>query len=334
MEIEAVFIQYRPDVMIISESNLLAATPPEDSAIPGYNILLPKLANGHKVARLVVLVADGFEVKIMSQWMDTSVAAVWMKIGPKGRKPLVLGAIYSEHQYILQDQPDDSVSDTCQLERWNKFVQSWVAASRGNEVIVMGDTNLDYKKWALPEQRKQRMVELVKNEVETLGYHQMVNEVTRSWPGQPDSLIDQIWMNKPEKMIYYRNIQRTYSDHNMIFVSVRRKLKNEDRHDFIKRDLKNFDPIKYKQEIDNIDWTDLLASSNIDIINDIFVTQILKVIDKYAPLKTFQRRTMMRNWLNSEIKTQMERRDQLRQKALLTGDQEDWALYKKVGINV
>ena len=276
IEIEAVLIQHKPDIMIVTEANLLIATPPEESSITGYNSLLPKQAQGHNISRIVILVADHFEARIIPKWMDTSVAAIWLKIGPKGKKQVVLGAVYREHQYILQDHPDDSLSDNSQLERWRKFVRTWVAATAGNEVIVMGDLNLDFVKWGLPEPRKSKMVELVKNEIETLGYHQMVREITRSWPGQPDSIIDHIWMNFPGKLIYMRNIQRAYSDHNIILASIRRKQKNVDTHDFTKRDMKNFDPEKYKKEVEKIDWKELLETSNIDLINNIFVTKILK----------------------------------------------------------
>ena len=48
-----------------------------------------------------------------------------------------------------------------------------------------------------------------------------------------------------------------------------------------------------------------------------------------APHKSYQKRNMMRNWVNPDMKLQMEQRDLARKKALFTGEQNDWINYKK-----
>ena len=69
-----------------------------------------------------------------------------------------------------------------------------------SDVVVIGDTNLDEVKWASPDPINTDMVNLVKTRIETIGFQQLVNGVTRCWPNQSDSLIDKIWVNCPDKI--------------------------------------------------------------------------------------------------------------------------------------
>ena len=83
--------------------------------------------------------------------------------------------------------PDDK--DT-QTGRWAQFIQQCSEASQQADCIIMGDTNLDHKKWNAPDNFHEDMVNLVKNNLETQGFLQLVQGPTRFWPQQTDSLID------------------------------------------------------------------------------------------------------------------------------------------------
>ena len=48
------------------------------------------------------------------------------------------------------------------------------------------------------------MLETTKLEIETLDFHQEVKNYTRTWKDQDHSLIDQVWMNKPEGILQTR----------------------------------------------------------------------------------------------------------------------------------
>ena len=58
----------------------------------------------------------------MEELNDNTVAAIWLKLGARGRRPMLIGGIYREHRYIYTQ--DDSVSSTDQQQflRWTKFV--------------------------------------------------------------------------------------------------------------------------------------------------------------------------------------------------------------------
>ena len=228
-EIEALTQQHNLDILIISEANLLNDTAEHDRNIEGYQILLPLTIKEHKVARLVVLTRNGLNIDLEKKFMDNQISAVWMKVGMRGRKPLYLTGIYREHRYLYQET-DESASDRNQLLRWKRFVNMWTKAAENRDLIVLGDTNIDYLRWNLPDPAKTKLVELMKNEIETLGFFQTVTGKTRSWKNMPDSLIDQCWSNCTSRIVYTKNIERNFSDHNLIIIAVKMKDNLENRH--------------------------------------------------------------------------------------------------------
>ena len=248
IEAEAVVLQYNPDIFIVLESNLLEELTDQERNIPGYTILLLKTTEVQKVARLIMFVKDGINVKMKKEYMDNEVAAIWVRFGARGKKPLLISGVYREHTYLFQGP--ETGTDRVQLQRWCKFVESWKAASRNQDVVVLGNTNLDYSRWDNPDPALQKMVDKVKLEVKTLGYHQLVQGITRTWPGQPDSALDQVWTNNPGRIVYVQNLVRSFSDHNLIILSVRLKDRVVDRHDLKMRDMRNWDVVKYNSEIE------------------------------------------------------------------------------------
>ena len=98
------------------------------------------------------------------------------------------------------------------------------------------------------------MVELIKLEIETLGFFQLVEGQTRSWIGQEDSMPDHLWTNKPENVLQIRNIVRSSSDHNVVEALIRIKGKAGISQEVLKIKRKNFDDMKFKQDVQNINW--------------------------------------------------------------------------------
>ena len=157
----------------------------------------------------------------------------------------------------------------------------------------------------------------------------MINGHTRSWPGQPDSLIDQCWTNCPRRIVYTRNLVRSFSDHHLIVVSVAMKEKMQAAHETKARDRTNWDPALYNSEIGKIDWEEMYESTDMNVINDFFETKVLEVLNKMAPMKTFQSRRKNKSWVSQNVKDLMADRNNLWETAKLSGRPEDWSIYKK-----
>ena len=109
---------------------------------------------------------------------------------------------------LLQVQPNLTGEPELQRQRWSRIVDGWKRAERNARVVMIGDSNLDFLRWNVPEYRVARMVQQTKDELETLGFCQMIRGFTRTWPGQPNSLVDQLWTNEPGCIISTTNQER------------------------------------------------------------------------------------------------------------------------------
>ena len=259
-EIQALILQTAPDLLYISEANLRNDTPANEKDIEGYYMVLPNTSLQMGYSRLILLVKEGVRIEIMDDCMSQTVPAIWIKVISRGRKPLVLGGMYREQHLLLQQQPNNTNEPRFQLSRWKTFIECWKKAARGNKCILIGDLNLDYAKWNNQEYRHKKLVQITKDEMETLGFCQLVNTMTRFWPGCPPSLVDHIWTNAPGCIMSSTNSVRSASDHNMLTVTVRTKDRQEQEHDMTRRDRRHMDMESYKRRIKNIDWTEFFSN--------------------------------------------------------------------------
>ena len=116
------------------------------------------------------------------------------------------------------------------------FIEQWESASRNSDTLVVGDTNLDFNKWRVPDSDHTYMVELGKDRMETQGFNQIIIGETRFWPGTPSSLLDQCWTNCGARIIKAANILKVISDHNMLELEIRIKGSGSANKEILTRD--------------------------------------------------------------------------------------------------
>ena len=219
-EIEILSTEKLPDLLFITEANLFDEVPDYSRYVEGYQIILPNTMEHLRYVRIILLVRNGIQVEVMTDCMEQDLSVIWVKVGRAGRRPLVVGGIYREQHLLRQGTPNLTDAMNCQEDRWNRTVLSWKRASRNAECIVTGDLNLDFLNWDNPLYNL-RMIEKIKLEIETLGFVQLVQGFTRTWPGNEDSCVDHFWSNGPERIISVQNLVRAGSDHNLIMAVVR-----------------------------------------------------------------------------------------------------------------
>ena len=316
-----------PDVIFISEANLDELTPLHESVIMGYDITLPKTVVRNGTARLVLLTKLDLDFELLENLMDDIVSSIWIKISNRGAKGLLVCGVYREHQYLNQ-QTDWSLQPLEQSRRWAQFLRQVENARITAACYLIGDFNLDYCKWDNPDFTHQQMIEDTKNTLEAGGFFQQIEEVTRSWPGQVDSLIDHIWTNEPMRILEVSNVVRSVADHNVISARIRIKGSDSKRLDVRKRSYKNFDPILYRMKLENENWSDIYEIEDVDIANDFVESRIVKILDEMCPYRTIQYRNDCKSWLTAETKLKMKTRDDLREIARTTKDADSWKNYR------
>ena len=320
MEIQAVVNEVDPDLMFISEANLREGVDEVASHVDGYELVYPSTMSTQGYARIMLLVKEGVSFKKMENFMDENAASIWVKIVKKGGKPLHIGGIYRDHRLLLQEQPNLTGDPLLQRQRWSRIINGWKKAEKNANVVVIGDSNLDYLRWGNPEPRVQRMVQQMKDEIVTLGFGQLVSGVTRSWPGQPSSLIDQIWTNAPGCVISWTNKEKAPSDHNIIGAVLRTRDRETQGQDIYIRDRKRMDLDRYRKSIADIDWGQYYQSRDVIWLNSFLEDKLREILDAEAPLKGFQARRKHHNWITQDLKVLMSERDDMKKSARISGD--------------
>ena len=73
--------------------------------------------------------------------MDEEITSIWLRVGGKGRKSVMIGGVYREHTIIGPWAPPNSSIPREQRRRWKQFLSQWKrAALRTSSCVVTGDT--------------------------------------------------------------------------------------------------------------------------------------------------------------------------------------------------
>ena len=169
----------------------------------------------------------------------------------------------------------------------------------------------------------------VKNGIETKGFTQIIQNVTRSWNQQNDSILDHIWLNCKDRLVNFTNEVRASSDHNVITCGISQEKINEKGHNILKRSWKKFNTEHYKNDLKNVDWTPLYRLENVELASDFLTEKIKWALDRSEPLKRIQPRRGYKNWLSDNTKSAMVDRDRARELARTTKLETDWRQYRQ-----
>ena len=298
------------------------------TAIPGYDLTLPNTMRKLGHARIVLLSKIHLNVTKLNQYMDEDIATIWVRVGASKKSSVVVGGVYREHK-ILGEEDDPPNWLAKQEERWTRVVKNWRSAGLQTNCIVIGDLNLDWLLWDTPEQHHASMTEKVQDEIETLGFVQLIRGHTRSQHHQKDSCLDHIWTNRMDRSLRHFNEVRGDSDHNCIGIDYSSKDIKIGGFNVRRRQWKNFSENSFKTKIKNIDWADVLAETNVDIANFKVEERLREILETEAPMRIIQMRTRYNKWISEETKSEMTLRDKARETARTSELEVDWAEYKR-----
>ena len=281
-------------------------------------------------ARIVALIREDLNYTVEKTTIDQEIAEIWLKVGDTRNNSLLIGGCYRQHHILGRYYSASSRLDVQkeQETRWEKYLRKLKRITRNKRAIVLGDFNLDHLRWESPEPHLSKMVDDTKNIIEYSGYIQLVKKYTRTWRGQADSLLDQIWTNCPQTTIKIFNIERGASDHNVVGVEMSTKDLQTGGQNSLRRCWKKFDRKRCQDKFRNTDWTEVLSQTDARIAASLLEELICSVIDTEAPLKLIQHRAGFKSWVSENTKAAMADRDIARTKAKESDSDLDWSNYK------
>ena len=258
-----------------------------------------------------------------------------LEIGLPNQRKILHCQAYREWQYLGQaDNMSGSIA--AQLHRWEIFIAKWeLALQEGKEVVVMMDANLDFLKWARDDlpvsdstNRLKPLIDLLFTKIFPYGVSQLVKTATRSWAGQPDSGLDHIYSNKPEKLSDVHSEYSGGSDHKLLkIVRYTKSLKRSARY-VRKRCFKNFNAEKFIQAVRQLSWYDLYLCQDVNQATKILTNKLGNILDTMAPIRTVQIQTRYAPWLSDNTKQLLTERNNAQKVAASSRDPDDWRFYK------
>lgn len=201
------------------------------------------------------------------------------------------------------------------------FNESLTRLSLSKEVILLGDLNVDFLKAS--DNREFKSV-LKEN-----GFTQIIKDATRVTK-ESRTLIDIIATNRPETISTSAVIPSSISDHDLI--ACKRKLNHQKfASKTIKcRNYKSYDHNAMNEEFQQVNWYPVLTAPDVNIAVDIFNTIVKDIFDKHAPIIEKRIKGRPCPWMDDELKSIMNRRDQLLRKVRKTNSDDDWKNYKSL----
>ena len=332
VEIEGLLAEKKPDLIFITEANLWDDVNLDECQITGHKLYFPKTMDSMNHARILLVVRNDLNIHILEEHMDAQTASIWLRVGNSKKNSIVIGGLYREHIQLGRGETHLSWQEkqTRQIWRWNRIVNNWKQAGRNKKCFVLGDLNLDYLKWGAPDSSQENMIEKVQDDIETEGFVQIIRNHTRQQEGQTDSLIDHCWTNSRDRVIRHSNTSRGDSDHNVISVDISCKDLKLGGQNIRKRSWKNYDKTRCLNNLKNIDWSDILETTNVDLANSMLEERLKSVIEKEAPMSIVQVRTKYNCYITDSTKVTMASRDVARDRARLTGDPDDWSTFRSL----
>ena len=341
-EIEKVIESVKPHVLIISEGNLRQCVDKSTVKISGYELFTAETITNSdikNISRVIIYKHESVIAKLRPDLMNNTVDSIWLELGFRQHKKLLVGGLYRVWQHMGQGPDKVSLSSEAQLDRWKQFISQWEEALQEKETVVLGDINIDWlccctedppacpnkaAKW----RSAKPLLDELNRRITPHGAVQLVRGATRSARGHSDSALDLVFTTAPEKMSDALVLFRSFSDHRL--VQCTRYTKNiviSPRY-VKKRTFKNFDDDKFVSEVRNTNMLDVYLCQDANKAAEMLTNKLNNILDKMAPVRKIQVRQNYAPWVSDECKREMAARDELQKKAVQSRKDEDWDVFK------
>ena len=244
---------------------------------------------------------------------DRNVQCVWVTIKRPHKPKRTIGNFYREWC---------GNNSAVQSQNLDIFLNQVSCYSKGQELSLIGDFNLDSKKWNNPCYQWKPLSDKLISNVQCLGLkHLSAGDTFRQTRDGVTitSALDHIFSSEIQAITTCKTITTGKSDHELIMCTMTLQ-KQEEKQKVIRYRRKIVDYNAFKRDMANQPWECLADTENVDDQLDLFYTMYNEVLNKYSPWMTRKQRKNTRCPLSKETKTAMKTRDRLKKELYgLTG---------------
>lgn len=307
-EIVRLVDEVQPYILCLSETRVTEDVLNVEVDIKNYECVRCNSENRYTGGVLVFIRKDvNFEiVNIISKVKNYWVAII---------KTALINIVY----YVITIYHSPS-GNTSQFLDWleNYFEDMW---DKNFEVIIVGDFNINML------DKQNRHTKRLDNFLNSFSLQQVVQQPTRITP-RGATLIDLVIINNYNNKITAGIYDKTkITDHEIVRINFE---KNKNIQPFItsviKRDFSKAKLDQIKIALIECEWG--YDSSDINVLYDIFETNIIKLLDKYCPKRCIKFKPKSSPWIDINIQNLCKERNKAYTNFKLTKNEEDWKIYK------
>ena len=146
---------------------------------------------------------------------ELEIPSVWIELQNKTKKVMIV-QLYREFKQVGITVSEENNSPTNQLNRLLNFLSHWEEAiATYDDVVVMGDINLDHERLALTAHPLRQLSEVLLDRLSLLNVRQLVTVDTWS-NGKVSRCLDHIYISNDVEIESVNSVHSTSSDHTLV----------------------------------------------------------------------------------------------------------------------
>ena len=236
-----------------------------------------------------LFVNQSLNYNVLEKISNEAFQALWVAISFVDQKNIICGIIYRQH-----NSPDDF------LTYLDRTIEKMVSDDK--DVYIMGDFNIDLLKCETSQVSQDFLLSL-----RSCYLIPTVDKPTRLHRTSA-TLIDNIFVNNPDKLLARGNIISDISDHFSQFcITTSAKDKFWQVKNVKIRDYSRFSVDRFNDELSEIDWDQIIANGA-NCVNKLFSSFYNvydTIVNKHAPMKKLSNRKakqLSKPWITSGIR--------------------------------
>ena len=196
--------------------------------------------------------------------------------------------------------------------------------NENKEIMLIEDINCN----DLNIDDKNKVIDHLRSVYRQFQMKQLIKFPTRSTLTS-QSLIDHLASNKPRYIIDSGVFTTGFSDRDLIY-DVRKVSSRINREPKIikSRQLKNYDPTKFRKELQPVDWESIIELNDLNTMSLEWEKEFIRVLDKHAPIRQRKVRNSYAPYIDKELKHKMFMRDFYKKRFSKTKTTDDWKFYQ------
>ena len=295
----------------ISESHATPDIRDGELEIDGYDLVRKDRESGEYGGVLCYIRSD---IKYQRRW-DLEIAgleAIWIEILIVRSRSILVCFSY---------KPPDSSNhiDKHFTAKFRDMIET--ATCENKETLLAGDLNCNY---LVPNDHTE-----IKDIIRINGLKQVIEQPTRITK-TTKTLIDIITTTDKTRIHASIVFPNSYSDHDLTGIVRKMHVEKFKPRTILTRDFSKYGKEAFKNDLQSVNWTDVLSAGEINSSWNLFKGKLTAVVDRHAPF--VERRVRGRDCalLTKEVKDKMNERDYHLRIARETGNEEEWAAYKRL----